>query len=193
MRPRAYIAHQLPGRIRIRVPEAKRRPALLENLRQVILSAPGVESVDYNSLTGSLLIHYSPRTGKGLPAFLSAADGSTAPLLIDPPPESSPPHRKGRTRAPQQKEPSEAAKAVMKFFADLDDFVRSATGNQLDLKVLLPLVVGSAGILLYPQRISTPLWVTLMIFTFSSFLVLHEPDAAQEVAEIAEIATALET
>jgi hypothetical protein len=193
MRPRAYISHQLPGRIRIRVPEAKRRPAFLENLRQLILSTPGVETVDCNSLTGSLLIHYSLRSGKGLPAFLSAPDRSTAPLLIDPPPQSSPPRQKGRRRAPQPKEPSEAAKAIMEFFADMDDFVRTATGNQLDLKVLLPLVVGSASLLLFPHTISTPLWITLMIFTFSSFLVLHEPGAAGEVVEIAEMATALET
>ncbi|HYB91676.1 MAG TPA: hypothetical protein VEC38_11595 [Candidatus Binataceae bacterium] len=77
----------------------------------------------------------------------------------------------------------------MGIFGELDDAIRAATGNVLDLKVLIPLLAGILGIVLLPKTRSTPLWLTLMIFAFSSFLMLHEPGTPE--AEVAEIAAEL--
>lgn len=188
--PRAYIAHSIPGRIRIKVPDGKGNPALLEKLRELLQSAPAVKTVDCNPLTGSVLIHYSPQPNESIPAFLSAGNGSTPPFLLDPAP-SNRPRDIVRKRARREKPHSEAAQGVIGFFRDLDLMVRDATGDQLDLKLLLPLVAGLLGVALLPRTASTPLWVTLMIFAFSSFLVLHVPGSAEAEAatEIAEIAT----
>jgi hypothetical protein len=190
--PRAYISHHIPGRVRIKIPEAKRNRALLERIRESILSAPGVETVDCNPLTGSVLIRYSPPVHENFSAFLaflSSSNGSITPLSLEPV-QSSRPARKVRRRAAREREPSEAAKAITEFFGDLDDVIRAATGDQLDLKILLPLAAAALGITLLPKARGTPLWLTLMIFAFSSFLMLHEPVAAE--AEAAEIVAGLE-
>ncbi len=189
VRPRAYISHHIPGRVRVKVPDAKRHPELLEKLRELIVSAPGVETVDCNPLTGSMLIHYSPRADETSPDFLSTGSGSAAPFSLDPP-QPTQSGKKVRRRAGRKKEHSQAAKAIVEFFGDVDDVIRAATGDMLDLKVLLPLAAGVVGITLLPKSKTTPLWLTLMIFAFSSFLILHEPGAGG--AEMAEIATGLE-
>jgi hypothetical protein len=176
--------------MRIKVPDAKGNPALLEKLREFFQSAPEVKTVDCNPLTGTLLIHYSAKPNEALPAFLSARNGSTPPLSLDPP-EPNPSRKPARRPGGRQKH-SEAAEGIIDFFRDLDSAVREATGDQVDLKVLLPLAAGILGVGVLPRTVSTPLWVTLTLFAFTSFLVLHgSPGAAAEagtVAEIAEIA-----
>jgi len=187
--PRAYILHHIPGRLRIRVPEAKHNQALLEKLREALLSAPGVEAVDCNPLTGSMLIHYAPGPVGKLPAFLSAHNGSPPPFSVHAP-QSIHPAGKVRRRRPGQH--SEAAKSIMGFFGDLDDAIRTATGDQLDLRVLFPLAAAVLGIALMRRANATPLWLTMVIFGFSSFLVLHDPRAGDLELQLAELATRLE-
>lgn len=191
MRPRAYISHHIPGRVRIKVPDAKRNPALLEKMREVILSAPGVKTVDCNPLTGSLLIHYSAHAHEN-PAFLSGSNGFASPFSLDPPdpPRSNRSGSRVRRRTAREREPSEAAQAIREFFVGLDDAIRLATDNQLDLRVLLPVAAGVVGFVLYPKAISTPMWLTLTIFAFSSFLILHPPGGVG--AELAELEAGLE-
>jgi Heavy metal associated domain 2 len=189
VRSTGYVSHSIPGRIRIRVPDAKHNPALLEKLRESIVSAPGVKAVDCNPLTGSLLIRYSPAAHESVPAFLSPRDGSAPPLSLDPPP-SNPPRRKVPKGASRHQPHSEAAQAVIDFFRDLNETVMAATDNQLDLRIVLPIAAGVLAITLLPKATSTPLWLTLTIFAFSSFMVLHAPGSA--VAEMAEIATEIQ-
>jgi len=135
-----------------------------------------------------MLIHYSPRAHESVPAFLSPNGGPTTPFSLDPP-DAARSAAKVRRRAPRRREHSAGARAVMGFFGELDDAIRDATGNTLDLKVLIPLVAGVLGIVLLPRTRSTPLWLTLMIFAFSSFLMLHEPGTPE--AEVAELAAEL--
>lgn len=53
--------HHVPGRLRIRIPELKRNPAMADSLKTKLESTSGVRSVIANSLTGSVLIHYDCR------------------------------------------------------------------------------------------------------------------------------------
>src|SRR5215471_4321858 len=76
MRPTGYVAHHIPGRIRIRIPAAWGDPGLLEQIRTVAESVPGVESVESNATTGSVLIHYSIDACQDFELRLSAAGHS---------------------------------------------------------------------------------------------------------------------
>jgi hypothetical protein len=51
--------------------------------------------------------------------------------------------------------------------------VKRATDNNLDLAVLLPLTVGAIAVRKLKSPESTPLWLTLAIFSFQTFLTLH--------------------
>jgi hypothetical protein len=52
------IAHFLPGRVRLKVAAAKNNPAYAGPVRDAFLAVPGIESIEVNSITGSVLIHY---------------------------------------------------------------------------------------------------------------------------------------
>lgn len=52
------IVHFLPGRVRLKVAAIKGDPGRAEHLRAVFAQVPGVLGIDYNTLTGSVLIRY---------------------------------------------------------------------------------------------------------------------------------------
>src|SRR6201994_4525740 len=52
------VAHQVPGRIRMKVPSAKDNPELLEQIRQTFSVIPGIDQVTVNPTTGSVVLHY---------------------------------------------------------------------------------------------------------------------------------------
>jgi hypothetical protein len=52
------IAHQVPGRIRIKVPSAKGRPELLAEIQRSFGAIPGIDDVVINPVTGSVVLRY---------------------------------------------------------------------------------------------------------------------------------------
>src|SRR6202041_4202652 len=52
------VAHQVPGRVRMKIPSAKGNPELLEEMKQTLSVIPGIEQVIINPATGSLVLHY---------------------------------------------------------------------------------------------------------------------------------------
>ena len=53
-----HVAHQVPGRVRMKIPSAKGNPELLEEMKQTLSVIPGIEEVIINPATGSLVLHY---------------------------------------------------------------------------------------------------------------------------------------
>jgi len=179
----AYVAHQIPGRVRLKIPAAKGRPDLLQRIVAGAGSASEIKSVEYNSVTGSVVICYAPAAHKNLEALGSILGDSTLRVSMH---ASRPPSgaRSRHARRGERTEPSAAAKAITSFFRSLDREVRDATDNQLDLKVLLPLAVGVLGLFALRRKATTPLWLTLLIFAFHSFLTLHGVAAAEEIEQL---------
>jgi hypothetical protein len=176
------IAHRIPGRIRIRIPSAKGDSEFLEQARAALSALPGVLEVSCNPLTGSILVLHLPGAELELEGAMTSENGSTLPFVLTAAqPDVDPPRRRHR-RAPRQ---SYLASAITETVADLDDAIRAATGNALDLKVLLPILAGGIGLtmMLRGSR-RTPLWLTLMIFAFTSFTILHGEEGAE--AAVAE-------
>ncbi len=52
------IAHQVPGRVRMKIPSAKGNPELLQQISETFAVIPGIEHVTANPLTGSVVLHY---------------------------------------------------------------------------------------------------------------------------------------
>jgi hypothetical protein len=68
---------------------------------------------------------------------------------------------------------SNLARSMVEGVRSVDRAVKLATGNTVDLKVLLPLGLAVYSFLEAGVEVATPLWVTLGIFSFNSFVVLH--------------------
>jgi hypothetical protein len=53
-----HYVHHVPGRIRVRTPALKRKPARAEQVKTTLEAAPGVLDCAINVLTGSVTIRY---------------------------------------------------------------------------------------------------------------------------------------
>lgn len=177
MRPAAYIAHHIPGRMRVRVPGAKSNPKLLRQINDKLARVAGIESVESSALTGSVLIRYDAKLYGELGRMLNGSGDSTMPFeLRSSKPVASRPSSRSRGRRPRRRR-SHIAAIVSDVFTEMDDVIRDATDNELDLKLLLPVVAAAFGLWVMPRAASTPLWLTLMIFSFHSFMTLNAEES----------------
>jgi Heavy metal associated domain 2 len=171
----AYIHHHLSGRLRLRVPDAKGENDELRDISSAIARTPGISHVEYNPITGSILIQYSPQRYKDLQSLTSSLATSAAPLSFN----DLHAGRRDSHRRPHVSGRSVAARRVDSFFKQLDHEIRVATDNEVDLKFILPFGVAVLGLVALRYSSTTPLWLTLLIFAFNSFLGLHAPTPAE--------------
>lgn len=59
MTPSAHIAHALAGRLRIRIPARRRDSGYFASLADAFGAMSGIEGVEVNPLTGSLLLYHT--------------------------------------------------------------------------------------------------------------------------------------
>jgi len=170
----AYVHHHLPGRLRLRIPAVRGEEDELRELSSAIAKTPGISRVEYNPLTGSILIQYSLDRYRNLQSLESSLSASAVPIAVNNSHPDRPSQHQRHTRGR-----SVAARGVDSFFKQLDHEIRIATDNEVDLKFILPFGVGVLGLLALRLSSTTPLWLTLLIFAFNSFLGLHAPTPAE--------------
>ncbi len=168
------IAHHVPGRMRIRVHGAKRNPHLLDHVRKTLVEADGVTRIEANRDTGSLVVHYrnkNPRQfaeqmaerGRETQAFdLEIGEAGEIWSMVDREAEFLAAH-------------SVLARSVVSETTQLDQALKRATDNALDLKVVVPLGLAVISFLYVGTDVATPLWLSLGVFSFNSFVSLHPP------------------
>jgi len=58
----AFVVHELPGRLRLRIPEKRSDSAFFAGLAERLTECPGVRSIEINALTGSILLFHAAET-----------------------------------------------------------------------------------------------------------------------------------
>lgn len=157
----------------MRLARSNRDPRLLGELRDFISGLGGVETVEVNPTTGSILVRYRPESQGKLQMVLANVTG--APPFPEMPDQELAADLEREARFLESH--SELALQVMKGLKDLNRGVREASGNTVDLKVLLPAGLAAWAFFKMGVEAATPLWVTLAIFAFNSFIELHHPAA----------------
>jgi hypothetical protein len=176
----ASVVHHIPGRLRVRLPRSKRDPRLLSELREFVAGLGGVHRVEINPATGSILVHYHPESAEEIQDFLQQprrdqGDVMSGPELTDADDLAEKIEREAEFLAAHSTLAFHVVNAVKHFNRE----IREATGNTVDLKVLLPAGLAVWAFFKAGADISTPLWVTLGIFSFNSFVALHQPTTLQ--------------
>lgn len=183
------IEHQVPGRVRMKIPAGKGNPELLKMVSETFAVIPGIEHVTVNPTTGSVVLfydvdrhdefhgtfrgHYEAHGGQN--AGNGASHGADTELdkltnSIEAEAEFLASH-------------SHTARAVVDFIKKIDHEIKRATNNNLDLKIVF--AVGIIGLTVFEvgATAATPVWVTLAIFTVNHFIQMHEQQNLKTAAE----------
>jgi hypothetical protein len=173
----AKVVHHVPGRVRIKVPSGRNNPRLLNEIKQSLASAPGVGHVEVHPTTGSVIIHYrrhAPPPG-GFRNELKDQGHSSGLFDLVPPDVTGAAdiEKKVQEEAEFLAAHSELARMVVNATRELNAAIKRATDNNVDLNVLVPGVLAIYSAIYAGAEFSTPLWVTLGIFSFNSFIALH--------------------
>jgi hypothetical protein len=175
MRHAAHVAHHSRGRLRIRVPAAKGNPAALEKIRESLAKVSGVKGVEVSESIGSVTIHYDPRQHANFEEHL-ASEGSQEVVSVCREPsvgdlEDVP--AMIEHEAEFLAEHSHAAKVLFDWANGLDRTIKRMTGNAVDLKVIAPAALAVGAFMELGVTASTPVWLTLGLFSFNHFVDLH--------------------
>jgi Heavy metal associated domain 2 len=184
MLPQAYVAHHISGRIRINLPDARRDQRVLQKIKQAVSLISSVRLVETNISTGSVVVHYAPEIEDF--HYRLAENAQNNHLFLLGPPLSDQDHQARRDQsAASLNGHSQLARAIISGFSQINQSIKRKTDNLVDLKVMLPLGVGIYSVFRAERQASTPLWLALAFFSFTSFVVLH-PMEETERAERAE-------
>jgi len=170
MVPEAYISHKTGQRLRIKIPSKKRDHEYFQSLYQHLASKPGVEWVDVNPLTGSVLIMHKADTE----AFIKDAKKSALFTL-------------------KQSAPSQPTihKAVKEQFAGFDKRIKDLTGGSHNIGAIAFLTLAGVGIYQIARgNFTAPAWYTAFWYAMNIFFKSDEKDVDAVAAE--ELAAAVE-
>jgi cation transport ATPase len=157
---------------------------MMRRIQEGVSRLQGVKRIDVNPHAGSMTVCYDPRAHEDFHARLAKhADNEDlfalkAPELTEIDELEATIEQEAEFLAAH----SETALAVVKAIKALNHEIREASGNTVDLKVLLPASLAIWAFFKAGADMSTPLWVTLGIFSFNSFIALHHAPAAMQTA-----------
>jgi hypothetical protein len=172
------IAHQVPGRIRMKLGGAKGDVAALEEIKATFSAIPGIEDVTINPTTGSVVLRYDVDRHDAFHGGLHHHCPDCAPTGRRPPKgEIDELADKIADEAEYLAENSETARMLVDLFKRVDREIKTSTGNTLDLKVALAAGVVAFTVLEIGATAATPIWLTFAIFGLNHLVELRHVDA----------------
>jgi hypothetical protein len=164
------VIHAIPGRVRVKISRLKENPALGREIRERLSAVQGIQRVEVNPITGSVLILYD-RTGfESADSLLSLAT-CLSPLFPD---LEFSELEDWLTSVNGDGNATPLAERLVTLFGSLNTKVGETTGG-IDLKLLLPLtlfLLGMRGVLVAGKGV-VPTWYDLLWFAFGTFFMLN--------------------
>jgi hypothetical protein len=164
------VVHAIPGRVRVKMARLKENPALVREVQERLSAVQGIQRVEANPITGSVLILYDPAAFESLPSLLSLA-ACLSPLFPD---LDFGELEDWLTAENGDGNAAALAERLASFFGGLNAKVSEATGG-VDLKFLLPLTLFLLGVrgVLVAGKGEFPTWYDLLWFGFGTFFMLN--------------------
>ncbi len=172
------IAHQVPGRIRLKMSGAKGDAEQLEQIKLAFGAIPGIEKIDVNPDSGSIVLKYDADRHDEFHSGFSSRYMDQQPAPIRPPAgEIDQLANKIQQEAEFLAEHSKTARALVDFCKRVDVEIKSASGNLIDFKMFL--VVGLVGVTVLEigAAAATPVWVTISLFGMNHFVEMQTANA----------------
>ncbi len=175
------IEHQVPGRVRMKIPAGKGKPELLKQISETFAVIPGIEQVTVNPTIGSVVLFYDTdrhdefhNTFRGHYEAHGGNDGGGNGLRHGADTELDKLTNSIEAEAEFLASHSHTARAVVDFVKKIDHEIKLATNNNLDLKIVFAVGIICLTVFEVGATAATPVWVTLAIFTVNHFIQMHE-------------------
>ena len=177
-KPQLYIAHQVRGRLRMKIPAAKGNPDLLRQISETFAAVPGIEQIAINPATGSMVVHYDADQHDEFHGRLQH-HYARAQTDDDQPPKTEIDElaRKIEAEAEFLSRHSDSARVIVDLFRSVDREIKVATNNTIDLKIVFAAAIIGFTVVEVGATAATPVWVTLAIFGLNHFIEMHTPHA----------------
>lgn len=169
-----FIAHRIPGRVRLSVESIRRDPARAEGLARAVRAVPCVIDARASADAASLVIEHDAHVALEdllillacVPELSVCATRGIAGL-------SRPPPARG---APSAAHPERTAGLLLRTAARINEAAREVVLPHADLKLLLPGALFSYGVYhVLSGRPTTRLhWITLVKYGFDLFAILNQ-------------------
>ncbi|MGO9134206.1 MAG: HMA2 domain-containing protein [Methylovirgula sp.] len=185
----AKVAHHVPGRMRVKVPNAKGNDELLEEIRQTLVGVPGIHEIEINGATGSVTIHYCAETHPELHASIDQHQDLFSVAHRPPATKLDEMTNMIEREAEFLAEHSHTARVIVDLCSNLDRQVKKATGNTVDLKVLVPLGLAAVTFIEIGATAATPVWVTIGLFSLNHFIELQAHPGGRDDAAADDLAS----
>jgi Heavy metal associated domain 2 len=175
-----HIAHQVPGRVRMKLPSGKGNPELLEQMKLTLVGIPGIEEVIINPETGSLVLHYDTDHHDQFHGHLTHHTGGHH--QVAPTNEIDALANKIQQEAEFLAENSHTARVIVDFFKQVDQQIKTSSHNTIDLKIVLAFGIAGFTIAEVGANAATPVWVTLAMFGLNHFIEasMHQAEEDDE-------------
>jgi hypothetical protein len=171
------IEHQVPGRVRMKIPAGKGNPELLKQVSETFAAIPGIEEVVVNPTTGSVVLRYDvDRHDEFHGGFQGHYQSHAAPNGSQHGADTELDKLTNSIEAEAEflASHSHTARVVVDFVKNLDREIKVATGNTIDLKIVFAVGIICLTVFEVGATAATPVWVTLAIFTVNHFIQMHE-------------------
>jgi hypothetical protein len=164
------VVHAIPGRVRVKMARLKENPAEAREVQGHLSAVQGIQRVEVNPITGSVLILYDRTAFDSLESLLSLA-AHLSPLFPD---LDFSGLQDWLTSANTNGNAPPVAERLGSFFGGLNVKVSETTGG-VDLKFLLPLTLFLLGVraVMVAGKGVFPTWYDLLWFAFGSFFMLN--------------------
>ena len=181
------VEHQVPGRVRMKIPAGKGNPELLKQISEMFGVIPGIEEIVVNPATGSVVLHYDvDRHDEFHGAFRDqhathnsmhgASNDAPQGLMHGADTELDKLTNSIEAEAEFLARHSHSARVLVDFVKKIDHEVKQATNNSVDLKIIFAVGIIVLTVFEVGATAATPVWVTLAIFTVNHFIQIHEQE-----------------
>ena len=172
------IAHQVPGRVRMKIPSGRGNPELLEQMKQTLSAIPGIEEVIVNPDTGSVVLHYdTDRHDEFHGRLAHHTGGHHRPAPTN---EIDALANKIQQEAEFLAENSHTARVIVDFFKQVDQQIKTGSHNTVDLKIVLAFGIAGFTIMEVGANAATPVWVTLAMFGLNHLIEANTHEAQDD-------------
>ncbi len=182
---KARIEHNIPGRIRMKIPTAKTDPGVLDAYISAFSALPGVAKVVAKPETGSITLHYDHKAEAEFADHLHNCCHHNELHVESGPPEDEVNRLASRIaqEADFLADHSPLAKGAVDFFKAFDRELKLVSNNTIDMKIFLAGGLAAFTFLEIGAAAATPMWVTLGLFGVNHFVELQATPATRPVAQ----------